>query len=274
MADRLPNNRWVLPALVGGVAALCLGPPVRAQTVEIWLFEGEVELSEPTGKITLRPGSYAGCGPAGCQVRSLSQAPPPPLADGTQRSGALPAEVLAAIEAASTVSEIAELVAAHGSHTGEILTLSADLGIAAPNQVVQVLAPTLGSTQLMLLIFAAVEEFPEEADLIVGAAAQGSGTDPQLLAITAVQALEASGLTQEQIGREAAEVLLALGGSSALAIAQAIADATSDPNDSPQSLMAQAEDELVTDTADTGPARTAPQFLNLPSESQNLASPN
>lgn len=188
----------------------------------------------------------------------------------------LPASVANAIQAATSAEDIAALVAARPGLAATIMFEAAQLGVASPSAVVAILAGGLPRGQLSALVSAAAEAAPLEADLVAAEAA-GAGGDTGVIATAAVNGIESvqPALSQEQVDAEAAEILAALGGGSA--IAEAIAGATDNPSDSADSLLAAddgGDDGIITATLPENNGGAPLSFASLPSETQNNPSGN
>ncbi len=193
----------------------------------------------------------------------------------------LPADVVAGLQAATSPSDVAALVAANPGLAATIMFEAAALGVASPSQVVSVLAGGLNSGDLAALVFAAAEAAPSEADATAAAAAAAGGPR-SVIGSAAVDGVEAAvpALSQPEVDAEAAEIMAALATGDAAqdaTIAASIAGATNNPNDTGDTVLAAAGGDIETaDITPTGQLRgnpgRLPSFINLPSESQ--ASPN
>lgn len=202
----------------------------------------------------------------------------------------LPRDVTARLEVAVAASDIADLAIAYPSLAGTIMTEAAFLGIASPSAVVSFgIAPQESCNELTDLVEAAAEAAPREADISARQAflAAGGVTHTCTLVSTAkaaVDGIERTSLSAQAIDSEIAEIVAVLRGlapGSEIVIGQAIAAATDRVDDTPQSVLAAADNGI--ETADAfGRARAeraraigrAIRLRMLPSKARGNPSPN
>lgn len=195
----------------------------------------------------------------------------------------LPPAVSAGLEAALSPQDVAVLVAAHPEFATTLMFQATLLGLASPSAVVSLLAGEMTSQDLSALVESAAEAAPLEADIIAAAAFDAVGGEAEVIGEAAIRGIEAasSDLGPSELATEAAEVaraLIARVPAEQNAIARAIALATSTPDDSSATILAETE---AIETADVAPAAdplapvgSAAALSILPSESQNTPSQN
>lgn len=255
-----------------------------AQTIEVWLDAGEIQLIHEDGTVTrLEAGEYSRCAGPRCEIKLFENAPSRPSPPGQgRRADRLPPRVAAALRNAATPEDVAALIADNFALAGALMREAAVLGLASPGEIVVVLAPGLTPSDFAALISSAAMAAPAEADAIAAAAMSVPGADAPKIARALVKGLEASGHPPQALSAEIGEIVLALGGArpgEGGRIARAIADATSNPDDSAASIRAAAAQAIETGAVpDQGPPQQGPAggptFQSLPNETQNNPSGN
>ncbi|MEM6622779.1 MAG: hypothetical protein AAF674_11170 [Pseudomonadota bacterium] len=262
-------------SLFVGILAAGLCATASAQDVEIWMFDGAADVERDGQTVSVERGFYLGCDENGCRPLPLSDAPPPPSTFASTDAD-LPADLALALQLASTPEDIAALILAYPGFAGAILRQAAALGVASPAQVVGVLGPSLTSQSLADLVATAVSIAPELAGSIATAAVTGGG-DIAAIIFAAIQSLESSALDGDQVAAFAAGVaadLVAADAGDAEQIASIVAAATSDPNDTAETVLEALDGLESEDVADTPGADTPQIDFSGPSELQNQPSPN
>lgn len=277
----------VLKRLLGlsGVAILCGTITAGAQTIEVWLDTGEIQLTHEDGTVTtLKAGEYSRCVGSNCKIELFDTAPDRPQPPGAPgRAGRLPRDVAAALQGATTPEQIAALIAGNFGLAGPLMREAAALGIASPAEIVALLAPGLAPSDFAALIMGATIAAPGEADAIAVAALGVPGATGPRVARALIAGLEASGHPPEAVETEIGEIVAALGGTlpgANNAIAEAIANATSNPDDTAETVQEGAQDiQTGTLAPDAGPSPNQgppppPALPGSPSETQNNPSGN
>ena len=189
---------------------------------------------------------------------------------------------------AATPAEIAQNIQANPGGAVAAFQQAAAQGVS-PSQVIVAIAANVpdpvSESEFDEFLKNAVEAAPNEADAIAAAAANFFLNRAVDIAGSTAEGLDRTNLSEEDKAAETAEVLVALnriaGGNEALRrqIAERIAAASTNPNDTADSILAAASQLDGFPTADIAPTGTIrqsaarlAQFLNQPSELQ--ISPN
>jgi hypothetical protein len=200
----------------------------------------------------------------------------------------LPSAVSSQLQIATGPSQVASLAIANLRLSAPIMENAAALGIATPAQVIGMAAtPEVPPTVIAQLLSSASLIVPLQADVAVASAAElcavyhgeAQRDIATAFATAAVDGVEASGASYKVVASEAAEILSTLQGwctEFPLGIAEAVAAATDNPDDTAEELQAAADG--VRDIEDTTPVNLT-ELQNtilddLPSEAQNNPSPN
>ncbi len=159
----------------------------------------------------------------------------------------LPVPVLEALERARAPSDIAAIAAGRPKLAATIMAEAAVLGIAAPSAVVaDLVRPVRDCEDLRLWVLSAAEAAPLEADIVAAVAFRAMQIKPadcalKIIAAAAIEGIETSDLTQNEVASEAVEIASALGAlmpDRKADIAAAIVAATDTEDDDPEKLLA------------------------------------
>lgn len=185
---------------------------------------------------------------------SLSLSAAPAIAATNLPLPTTPVDVAAVVDAATTPEEIAAIVLANPGFEATIISRAMATGGFAIEDIVEA-AILADPTKLAIIVEAAVEAVPEQASGIVFAAAGAAGMQfgsagdeagdtetAEVIARAAVRGLEAaygptSDETDQGVRSITAELFAFLGEEKQLALANAVADETTNPDDTGAGLV-------------------------------------
>ncbi|MEM1297813.1 MAG: hypothetical protein AAGH68_00945 [Pseudomonadota bacterium] len=197
----------------------------------------------------------------------------------------LPPPALEALVVAETPGDIAELVLTHPEVAPTLLFEAALLGVASPAQVIARVPCEVPPGIRVELIRAGSEAVPAEADILVAEAHRNCGGQPAQQATAAILGVQDAGTPRELVRSEAFEIAAVLTGlapASAQLIYSALANATTDSEDTAELYAAGPGNSALetADIADDGlPDVGLPEVpfvspLGPPDGQQNNPSPN
>lgn len=171
----------------------------------------------------------------------------------------VPQNVIEAVSGAQSPAQIVELAQQNPQSAAYIFDAAEDLGLGTVSEFLAAALATIPSNdQRVIFVEAATQASPAQAAEIIRIALNGIPVDADIAvqyAQASARGLEKSGISQEELTQYAREVDQSLAGDkqTALLIGQAIADATSTPDDTAETYAFNDQPGEEVETADTLP---------------------